>query len=131
MAYATLDESKPDPAADDGTEAFDNTRTNMLALRDAVVGGTFPGWDLTVTAGTGTAEQPQYYTYDKGTERVRSTLTWGTTPGTGAYGNVISVVYEYSSDGTNYDVMGDTGYPLGKLTISYDSDANVTGTAWL
>lgn len=127
MAYTTLDETKPDPAVDNGTNAFDNTRTNMLALRDAVIGGTFPGWNLSVSGGT--AEQPQYYTYSKGTERVRATLTWGTAGG--ADGNVLSIVYEYSSNsGTNYAVMGDTGYPLGKLTISYDPDANVTGTTW-
>ena len=125
--YAPFEEGKPDPATQNGLNAFDSTRENMEALRDAVVMGTMSGWNLAVSGGT--AEAPTQYLYTLGTQRVRATLTWGTSGG--ADGNVEKVKYEYSSDGSTWDDMGSATNPTySTVTISYDADSNVTGTGW-
>lgn len=120
MAYVTYDQSKPaDPQ--NGAQVMQSTRDNLRAIRDAVLmGGGFFGWPLAVAGGT--AEQPATLTYSNGTERVRATLTWGTTGG-GA-GSVTTAVYAYSSNsGTDYDTIK-------TKAITYDASGNVTATAW-
>jgi len=122
MAYVSFDSTVPNAATQDGTDVCDAIRDNQEALRDAVVLGAMEDWDLTVTAGTGSASEPQYLTYDKGAERLRATLTWGTTGGED--GNVTQSVYAYSSNsGSSYDTIG-------TLAVSYDSNGNVTATTW-
>jgi len=121
MAYDTFTPSKPNPAADNGTQAMDYVRKNLLALRDAcIMGGLFFGWPLTVSGGT--AEQPATLTYANGTERVKAAITWGTTGGEA--GNPTVVVYSYSANsGGAYDTIG-------TKTITYDGSGNVTATTW-
>lgn len=121
MAYAHFTSDKP-VIADTGAQIIDRTRENLMALRDAVVGGLMPGWGLTATAGSGTAEQPQYLVYAKGTERVRLTITWGTTAGAQYNPQVVLVEYSANSGGA-YD-------SLGTLTYTFDVNGNVTSTAW-
>ncbi len=118
MAYTPYDPSLPN-GAHEGPTVITEMKTNMAALRDAcVMGGGFFGWALTVTNGSGSAEQPQYLTYAKGTERVRATITWN------GSGYVTQAVYEYSSNsGGAYDTIG-------TKTITYDGNGNVTGTSW-
>ena len=120
MAYTPLNPLTPEPAQD-GTEVLQSIRDNMKAIRDAVImGGGFYGWPLAVAGGT--ASQPATLTYSNGTERVRATLTWGTTGGEA--GSVTTAVYAYSSNsGTDYDTIK-------TKTITYDASGNVTATAW-
>lgn len=121
MAYTSFDDTKP-VSSDNGLVTVDAIRNNLLAMRDAVVMGAFNDWNYAPTVGTGTASQPQYAVYSKGTERLRATLTWGTTGG--ADGNVTQMVWAYSSDsGSTYDTIG-------TQAITYDTDANVTGITW-
>jgi len=121
MAYTLHNNTTPNPTSQNGTQAFDSTRNNINALRDAaILGGGFIGFNLTVSGGT--AEQPTTFVYNKGVERVRAVVTWGTTGGED--GNVTVAVYSYSSNsGGSYDSMG-------TKTITYDGSANVTATTW-
>ena len=121
MPYTPFDASKPDAATQNGTQFAQATRDNLAAVRDAcILGGGFPGWNL--AAAGGTAAQPATLTYSRGTERVRATLTWGTTGGEA--GNVTTAVYAYSSNsGSSYDTIG-------TKVVTYDADANVTATTW-
>jgi len=134
MAYVPYIETTPDPTSENGTVAFDSTRENLVALRDAIVmNGTFPGWDGEAQdsddSPSSTPDQPDQWVYSKGTERVKVELTWGSSGG--ADGNVTEVIASYSANsGTLYEVMGDTGYPLGKMTITYDVDANAISWTW-
>ena len=123
MAYTPYDATKPDAATQAGTAFGASTRSNLNALRDAlIIGGGFFGWTLTVTAGTGTADAPQYLTYANGTERVRVTLTW-------AGGAVTQAIYDYSANsGTDYTTS--PGGRIGTKTITYDGNGNVASTAW-
>ena len=123
MAYTHYDNANP-LATQTGPNVVDSMRENLLALRDSIVMGALYGWDLTVVQGTGTAEQPQYLKYSRGSsEYLRAELTWGTSGGED--GNVTVAAYAYSTD--NFSSSNEA---IGTLTISYDSDANVTATAW-
>lgn len=121
MSYTAFNAATPDAATQNGTQFAQSTRANLAALRDAcVLGGGFPGWAMAASGGT--AEQPATLTYSRGTERVRATLTWGTTGGEA--GNVTQAVYAYSANsGTDYGTIG-------TKTITYDGSGNVTATAW-
>lgn len=121
MPYTAFDAAKP-AGTSNGTTTCTEIRQNLAAIRDAVVAGFMEGWNYSITAGTGTAEQPQYIFFKSGVEWIRQTLTWGTTGG--ADGNVTVIVTEYSSNsGGAYDAIG-------TLTIAYDASANVTTTTW-
>jgi len=77
-------------------------------------------WALSTSGGT--AAQPANIIYANGVQRVKQAITWGTT--LGATDNPESIIYSYSSDsGNNYTVIKTE-------TITYDTDANVTQTAW-
>lgn len=122
MAYTQFDATVPDATTTSVEVMGDDTRANFEALRDAVLTGGLYSWNYSVTAGTGSAEQPQYVFMKSGTKWLRSTLTWGTTGG--ADGNVTVQLVEYSSNsGSSYDAIG-------TLTYTYDSSANVTATTW-
>lgn len=121
MTYTAYDNTNPDSTATGGMPVYSQSiRDNFQAMRDAVIMGAMAGWNMTPSGGT--AEQPATLTYSKGVERIKATLTWGTTGG--ADGNVTQSVYSYSSNGgTSWDVIG-------TMTVSYDASSNVTGTAW-
>jgi hypothetical protein len=121
MAYTPFDATKPDATAQTLTQMGQSERDNLRAIRDAVVSmGGFAGWNMAPSGGT--AEQPATITYSKGSERVRASLTWGTTGG--AAGNVTVAVYDYSStSGSSYDTIG-------TKTYTYDPAGNVTATTW-
>lgn len=85
-----------------------------------VMDGHYRAWALTPSGGT--AEQPDVVTYAKGVERVRGTLTWGTTGG--ADGNVETAAYEYSNN------SGSTYSTIGTKNLTYDAAGNVTLTTW-
>ena len=120
MAYTPYDSSKPDPTSQNGTAIMDSIRKNLNAMRDAVVMGSFAGFNMAATGGT--ADQPALLTYSKGTERVKAALTWGTTGGEA--NNCTVAVYSYSSNsGGAYDVIA-------TCTITYDGSGYVTATTW-
>lgn len=101
MPYTDFDDSKP-VATDNGVATVDAIRNNLLAMRDSVIMGFMPGWSATPSGGTN--EQPAQWLYSKGTERLRASITWGTTGG--ADGNPTQVVWEYSSDsGSTWDTV--------------------------
>ena len=125
--YAEYQETKP-TAADAGTAVADNTRTNLLALRDAAVSGGGPvGWNInTITYTSGKITQ---IIYSKGTERIKIDFTY--VVGGAADGNVQDETYRYSSDsGTSYVLMIATGFSNAKRTYSYDGSGNLTGATW-
>ncbi|MEW8230343.1 MAG: hypothetical protein AB2745_08470 [Candidatus Thiodiazotropha endolucinida] len=135
MAYTVYDQTTPDPSTENGTQAFDSTRENLLAVRDAIIAdGFFPGWDMETQNSDGSSPptdptQPDQIVFSKGTERIKLSLTWGTVGGEA--GNVTQVVAEYSANsGTLYEPMGATGYPNGTLTISYDANGVPLSHTW-
>lgn len=121
--YVEYSSTLPDATAQSIAEMGGSMRTNGDALRDAVVAGFMPGWNFAASGGS--AEEPAALTYSKGTERIRASLTWGTTGGED--GNVTVMLLEYSSDsGSSYvDLTA-----LSTLTVSYDSSGNVTAATW-
>jgi len=118
MAYIPYDPAVPDPTTQNGTVAFDATRENDRALRDAIINDSFPGWDMSVIGGT--PEEPAAIQFSKSaTEHLRQTLLW-------ANGNVYEAVYEYTTDNW-VTVPADL---IGQLNITYDANHNVTSTIW-
>lgn len=128
MAYVPFVDAKP-VNSDAGDDVVDDIRENMMALRDAVVLGAFVGWDMTVTAGTGTTSQPQYlYMHRNGasTERLRVTYTWGTTGGEAGNPTVLALHYTADDDPLGSSVWS----AMGTFTITYNSDGTVASGAW-
>lgn len=120
MAYALFDPTKPAAATQAGTAFGQSIIDNFKAIRDSVMMGNFPGFNMSKTGGT--AEQPGVILFTKGTEIVKGTLTWGTTGGEA--GNVTVAVYAYSSNsGSSYDTIG-------TQTMAYDASGNLTTTTW-
>lgn len=120
MAYTLFNGALPNGASQTGAQFGQSARDNLNALRDAaILGGGFPGFNLAASGGT--AAQPTQLLYSKGTERVRATLTWGTTGGEA--GNVTVAVYAYAPDAATYSTIG-------TKTVTYDGSGNVTATTW-
>lgn len=120
MAYVQFDATKPNGATANGTTVLSELRDNMEALRDMVVAGTLYGWACTASGGT--ADMPTTMLHSKGTERLRETITWGSTGG--ATNNPQTILYSYSSNsGSSYDAIG-------TITYTYDASGNVTSWAW-
>lgn len=118
MAYDSYDNAKPDGSVDNGAAFASNTKINLDAVRDAAIMGVMEGWDLTVTAGSGSADFPEFLEYDNGVYRLRLTISYNASdfPDT--------VQYDYSEDsGSNYDTIG-------TITYSYDGSNNLTGWSW-
>ena len=116
MAYTSFNVSKPDPTADNGTQAFDYTRENMLALRDAVVIGVFSTWDMKPKGSDLSQPASVVWSAPSG-EHIKADNTYD------GNGNATQVIYAYSSNGSAYDVIS-------TATITYDASSNVTGTTW-
>lgn len=121
MAYTKFTSDTP-VIADTGGEVIDDTRNNLMALRDAIVAGTLVDWNLDITIGGGSAEEPDELIYKKSTEWIRLQITWGTTGGEDGQPTVI--IYAYSADsGGVYDTIG-------TATMTYDSNGNMTDLTW-
>lgn len=120
--YVAFENGKP-VASDNGNDVIGDVRNNEQALRDSVIWQNFSGWPVSLSGGSGGA----YTTilYSNGTERVRKTVTYGTSGG--ATDNPIKVVHEYSSDsGVDYKPRT----PFKTLNISFNADGDPTGTTW-
>lgn len=119
MAYTAFNEANP-TGSGDGATTITQIKANFAAIRDMVVMGSLPGWNMSASGDT--TDQPDVLLFTKGVERIRATLTWGTVGG--ADGNVQVAVYAYSGNsGSSYDTIGTE-------TITYDASANVTATTW-
>jgi|CXWK01.1.fsa_nt_gi hypothetical protein len=128
MAYTHYVDTTP-LLSQDGDDAVDSMRNNMLALRDAVIAGAMVKWDATVTIGTGSNEKPQYlYLHKNGasTERIRCEYTYGTTGG--ETDNVKTITLSYTADD---DPLGSAVWDsIGVCTLTYNSDGTVASWAW-
>jgi len=124
MAYDPFTNAKPDGSVDTGPQVVDYTRKNLMAMRDAVVIGAMSGWSCTPAGAD--LSKPSSIVWQRigSTEKIRATLTWGTTGG--ATDNVTRALWEYSTDGTNYTVF----LPYKYEDVSYDADANVSLVTW-
>lgn len=119
MAYNNYVVGYPDGSTGTGATFATQLQQNLNALLHSVVSGQAKGWNLSVTAGTGSASMPQYMTYANGVYRIRKTISWNNTTG-----NVNSVVYDFSSNsGSSWD-------DIGTCTFSYDGSQNLTGWTW-
>jgi len=120
-AYQKFVPDKPD-IADDGDVVINNTRENLMALRDAIVMGALVSWDLATADITGPAAEPTQLVYKRSTEWIRLVITWGTTGGDD--GQPLTVAYSYSANsGTLYHVIG-------TLTNTYDASGNLRSALW-
>lgn len=122
MAYVQFEDGVP-TASGTINELCTDTRNNLEAMRDAVVMGTASGWNYSKSGGT--AEEPGEVRYSNGTQRIRGTLTWGTSGG--ADGNVTVAVWAYTADHTAGSPVYDT---IGTETVSYDADSTPVSTVW-
>lgn len=116
-------------------ETVDSTRENLMALRDAVVMGSMPGWDFssgdasttatataTLSTPAATPSIPGVLQYRKGTEEVWVWVTWDGDE------YPTQLVYYYSPDTSS-------GYPanriiIGTEDITYDLSFNITSVTW-
>jgi len=107
---------------DDGDLVINDTRNNLMALRDAIVTGALNNWDLATADITGPADEPTQLIYKNGVEWIRLAITWGTTGGDD--GNPLVIVYSYSAN------SGVLYHPLGTLTMTYDASGNMRSALW-
>ena len=120
-SYTKFVKDKPD-IADDGDIVINNTRENLMALRDAMVMGVLVDFDLATADITGPAAEPTQLVYKNGVEWIRHVITWGTSGGDD--GNPLTIVYSYSSD------SGSLYHTIGTLTMTYDSSGNLRSALW-
>jgi len=119
MAYSPYVIGNPDATTGSGTTFAQQLQTNLNAIMHAVVMGAFESWNMTVTAGTGTVDMPQFITYSNGVYRVRKTITWDT-----GVGVPTTVLYEFSSN------SGSTWDTIKTCTFTYDGNSNITAFTW-
>ncbi len=112
MAYTQLDLTKPDQTSQNITTYSASIRTNDEAMLDQLITvGMMPGWDYSYTAGTADAPTTIFFTKKSNTNyKIRGTFTYG---GDG----VTTMMFEKTTDGTNYDKMKYDGYDT--MTITY------------
>ena len=114
MAYIPFVTDKP-VIADDGDVVINDTRFNLMAVRDGVVMGAMIGFNYTHSGGSD--EEPTEVIYKKGVEWLRLAITWSANTPT-------IIVYSYSGNsGGAYDAMG-------TLTSTYNGNGTLTGSTW-
>ena len=124
MVYVKFVPDKPN-IADNGATVIDNTRENLMALRDAVVAGALVNWEMSQLVGGGSTDEPAQILYSDNatTQAIRLDITWGTTGG--ADGNPTTIVYRYSTDD-----FATSNELIGTQTLSYNSNGTLTSTTW-
>ena len=124
MAYTAYDSTKP-AGTQTGTQFADSALANDRALRDAIIMGQMDGFILESVSG-GTASEPTSMVwYNSGaTDRIRATITWGTT--SGSDGQITQIVWAYAASGTDYSTS--PGGTICTQTFTYDSSGNLTAT---
>ena len=121
MAYTKFVKDKP-VIADDGDIVINNTRENLMAVRDAVVMGVLVDFNMDITIGGGSAAEPDEIIYKNGVEWIRLQVTWGTTGGDDGQPTVIVYAYSANSGGL-YDTIG-------TATMTYGSGGEMTDITW-
>jgi hypothetical protein len=101
MAYTPHDNTKPDTSTQSIAQVAQSIRDNEAAIIDGILYGGMKGWDGATIIGTGTAEKPQYWKLDNGSEYIRITPTWD-----GTYVRPNSLLIEWSDDDTTYHTVG-------------------------
>ena len=124
MVYVPFVSDKP-VIADDGDVVINNTRENLMALRDACVAGALVGWDMSQVVGGGDTDEPDeiWFSNNSNTEALKLEITWGTTGGED--GNPTIIVYSYSTDD-----FGASDEAIGTLTNTYNSNGTLTAAVW-
>ena len=124
MVYVAFVSDKP-VIADDGDVVINNTRENLMALRDAVVAGALKGWNMSQVVGAGSTDEPDeiWYSNNSNTEAIKLDITWGTAGGED--GNPTVIVYFYSTDD-----FGASNETIGTLTMTYNSNGTMTVSTW-
>lgn len=123
MAYIKYVDNKP-VLTDSGSLVVQHTRTNIEALRDAIVAGIpLPGWAVNNYGGTGAEPTTIVWTYDTGVTvlYLRATPQWGTTGFTN--GNPMQVQYHFSAGGSTWEWMG-------TQIFAYDASGNCQSITW-
>jgi len=125
MVYVPFVSDKP-VIADDGDVVINNTRENLMALRDAVVAGALVDWDMSQIVGGGDTDEPDELRYSNNgnTEALRLDITWGTAGGEDGQPTVI--VYYYTAN----DTPTITWETIGTLTNTYNSNGTLTAAVW-
>ena len=119
MAYTQYNDAQP-VGTDLGTAVPGEINFNTNALRDMLGGGQAQGFDFSITAGTGTAEEPQFYFLKKGTTWIRFTATWTT-------GKLTGLKWEKSiNSGTDYTTAPGGTILSADQVFTYDGSGNLT-----
>ena len=120
MAYTHFDLDDP-VGTSTGPSVVATIEANEEALYDMLVmAGMMPRWNMSVTAGTGTAELPQYryWThYSDSNRKYRAAYTYSS-------GKVTAVARDKTLDNWS------TTNRIGTLTFTYDGSNNLTATSW-
>ncbi len=122
MAYDLFDYASPN-TSQTRQASIDDIRLNLMALRDGVLMGLMPQWNLAVRNTADTSATPDYsipelLKYSNGAERLYLYMTWDVN------GYVTKIIYKYSPDsGSNKELIG-------REEITYDGSYNVTATTW-
>lgn len=120
MAYTALDSAKPN-SSELGSAVPGSANANDLALWDAGLMLMTKSFEWSITAGTGTAQRPQYIFLKNGPRWLRGTITWGTSSGD-KY-NPTTIVWELSTNsGGAYDTIA-------TQTITYDASGYPTASS--
>lgn len=102
-----------------GIQFTESVKDNQQGLFDGILLGNMPNWSLTVTAGTGTAERPQFLEFRNDPDRVRLNISWSTSGATA--GSPTQVILQYSTN------SGGNWTNVRTVPVTYDGSGNMTG----
>lgn len=116
MAYKQYDAAHPDPDNDAGADTLNYIKDNEAALRDAIIMGVFPFFNI--EAHGDDLSLPDYWLYKRGQVWIRITPTRDEDD------EITSSKYEISYDaGSSWEEIGDEA-------INRDAQGNFSNTSW-
>lgn len=119
MPYTKFDKTQPN-FRNERDEFVDNSRNQLIALRDAFADGRLAGpFSIFINGG----QQPFSIVY-LDLESLRASITWGTTGG--ALDQPTQIVHERKADQLLFTPT-DT---IGTETLTYDADGNLDTITW-
>ena len=122
-----IDSGSPD-ISDSGQTVITETRENLEALRDGIMSGVMPNWDVTISPNGGTQAEPRRIEWRKdgnGVLALRASITWGTSGG--ADGNPTSISWQFTGNRTSGTPTWDA---LGTCTLSYNAGGDLVSVTW-